>query len=385
MAGKATAGKSSCGRSTKKQQSVVLHPFALLVENNAALPPKGHHGDLHRPSSKEAWAHSQDTAAAPRSSFRSLAGSGTEGCREKTPAADMQGPRTDGPPARGSHRRSQEPPVLSQGQASQARPRRQGPAAQVWGMSEGSALSKPSVKASPQTKSKAAPASSALSRPSAKASLQTKSRVAPASSVLSRPSAKASPQTKSRATPASRQAAAGQRAAAEKQSSPGAGRAAGPSSATLSAPVQQEAGEDFDVDIDLDPEAPGGPLLVPAGAYGGGCEAFLPASALAAFARAADAAGLSSARPLSANIPAEALHPSAGWGDAMSSEDDAEDAEMTPRGTPMGCMKIIVASGSQQPAARNLQLTAGMLTAYNNSAQGHRAQMLHMAALVGCN
>lgn len=45
----------------------------------------------------------------------------------------------------------------------------------------------------------------------------------------------------------------------------------------------------------------------------------------------------------------------------MSSQDDAEDAEMTSRGTPVGC--ITVADGSQQLAAHNLQLAACMLTA----------------------
>ena len=315
------------------------------------------------------WAPSQDTAAAPSSSFRSLAGHNAEGGREKTPAADSQGPGTDGTPARGSHCHSQEPPSPSQGQGeararalSQVRPRRQKPAGQVQGRARGIALSKPSAEASPQTKSRAAPASSALSGPSPKASSQTRSRAAPASSALSGPSAKASPQTRSRAAPASRLAAVGQvqhqpaaqpeavacalkNAAAERQSSQGAGRAAAPGSVALSSPVQQEAGEDFDVDIDLDPEAPGDPLLVP----GGGCEASLPASALAAFARAAGLSSLSG--PISAhgsaNTPAKTLLPSGGKGDAMSSEDDAEHAEMTPGGARASCMRVTVADGSQ--------------------------------------
>ena len=244
VAGEATAGKGDQERNTKRQQSVGLHPFALLVENQAALLPKGRHGDPHKPSSKQVRAPSQDAAAASSSSFRSLAGHGAGGGGEETPAADRQGPGTDGPSARGSHCQSQEPPVLCQGQVeawagalSQARPRRQMPAGQVWGRAEGSALSEPSARASPQTKSRAAPAS----RPAAIGQAWPQPAAQP----------EAVPCTK--------------RAAAEKRSSKGAGRAAAPSSAALSAPVQQEAGEDFDVDIDLDPEAPGEPLLVPGG------------------------------------------------------------------------------------------------------------------------
>ena len=243
VAGEATAGKGTSARSTSREQPDGL--FALLVENQATLPPEGHHEALHKPSSKQMRASSQDTAAAPSSSFGSLAGHRAVGGREKTPAADRQGPGTAGPPARGSHCHSQEPPVHSQGLSeagaralSQARPRRQKSAGQVQGRAEAIALSKPSDKASPQTKSRAAPASAAWLA----AVRQVQHQAA------AQPEAVA-------CTPKS--------AAAEKQSSKGAGGAAAPSSPILS------PGEDFDVDIDLDPEAPGDSLLVP----GGGCEA----------------------------------------------------------------------------------------------------------------